>query len=209
VPFGEAWRTPVRVIESSGDGLALPGTVVALETERHVDVAAGDTVAAAGALRDRPGRVRGDPYRAVIRDAEVTIVARARGFWFRSGNALRRFVLDRLEPLAHRPPAGLLAGFLVGDTSRLPADAVDDLRSAGLTHYVAVSGSNVALFLAAWWLVVGPFGLDPRIRAATGLVVLGAFVVATRWEPSVVRAAAMAGVMLGGRVVGVLVDPWR
>jgi competence protein ComEC len=57
--------------------------------------------------------------------------------------------------------------------------------------------------------MIGPFGLDPRLRASLGLVALAVFVVVTRWEPSVVRAAAMAGVVLGGRILGLPVEPWR
>jgi competence protein ComEC len=41
-------------------------------------------------------------------------------------------------------PRGLLPGLVVGDTSRMPPQLVDDFRTAGLTHLVAVSGANVS-----------------------------------------------------------------
>ena len=82
------------------------------------------------------------------------------------------------------------------------------LRRSGLTHYVAVSGSNVALVLAAWWLIVAPLGAGVRLRAATGLMVLAVFVVVTRWESSVLRAATMASLVLGGRILSIPVDAW-
>ncbi|MDQ3782440.1 MAG: ComEC/Rec2 family competence protein, partial [Actinomycetota bacterium] len=171
-------------------------------------IAAGDLVAVDGAVADRSGRYRGHRYRASLEATTVTLVAPASGPFFGPGNLLRRTVLDSLA--AHRSEASaLVAGFLVGDTEGLPATSLDELRQAGLTHFVAVSGSNVAIFLAAWWLVIGPFGLDPRLRAGLGIVALGAFVVATRWEPSVIRAASMAGIVLMGRIVGLPVDPWR
>lgn len=40
-------------------------------------------------------------------------------------------------------PRGLLPGLVVGDTSRMPPQLIDDFRTAGLTHLVAVSGVNV------------------------------------------------------------------
>ena len=86
--------------------------------------------------------------------------------------------------------------------------ALEALRRSGLTHFVAVSGSNVALFLAGWWVLTAPFGLGPKRRAVFGFVALVVFVVATRWEASVVRAAVMAGIVLGGSAAGIAVDAW-
>ena len=65
-------------------------------------------------------------------------------------------------------------------------------EAAGLTHLLAVSGENVAFVLAA-------AGADPstaaapRTRALAALVVIGFFATVTRFEPSVLRASAMAG----------------
>ena len=71
-----------------------------------------------------------------------------------------------------------------------------------------MSGSNVALFLLAWWLATAPLARGPRTRAVLGMAGLAVFVVVTRWEPSVVRAAGMAGVVLVGKLAGVPVRPW-
>ena len=71
-----------------------------------------------------------------------------------------------------------------------------------------MSGSNVALFLAAWWVLTAPFGLGPKRRAVIGAVGLVVFVVATRWEASVVRASVMAGMVLGGAAAGIAIDAW-
>ena len=48
---------------------------------------------------------------------------------------------------------GLLPALVVGDTSRLPDELRADFRTVGLTHLTAVSGSNVAIVLAAVLLV--------------------------------------------------------
>ena len=49
---------------------------------------------------------------------------------------------------------------------------------------------------------------SPRLRSVLGLVGLVIFVVVTRWEPSVVRAAAMAGLILSGRALALPLDAW-
>jgi competence protein ComEC len=124
------------------------------------------------------------------------------------GNAFRSRVQSQIAAVGPSPEAALLKGFLIGDIAGLPEPDTDSLRRAGLTHFVAVSGSNVALVLGAWWLVLGPIGAGNRIRAVTGLIVLAVFVVATRWESSVIRAATMASLVLGGRAAGIVIDAW-
>ncbi|CAN5267374.1 hypothetical protein BH18ACT5_BH18ACT5_12490 [soil metagenome] len=123
-----------------------------------------------------------------------------------AGNALRRHVLRSLD--LGKPEEALLAGFLVGDTSKLAEDDKEALRASGLSHFVAVSGSNVAGFLLLFWIVLGPLGVGPRRRGVLGLIGLFVFAVATRWEPSVVRASVMAAVVLGARTMGFAVDSW-
>ena len=121
-------------------------------------------------------------------------------------------------------PRGLLPGLVVGDTSRMPPVLVDDFRTAGLTHLVAVSGANVAIvvgfvLLGARWL-----GARGRLLPVLGLLAILGFVVLARPQPSVLRAAVMGGVALLALATGrrrtsmgalgaavlllVLVDPW-
>ncbi|MEX2254815.1 MAG: ComEC/Rec2 family competence protein [Acidimicrobiia bacterium] len=93
---------------------------------------------------------------------------------------------DVLEPTER----ALVAGFLLGDTRDLPDPIVERFRDAGLSHLLAVSGANVAFVLA----LIGPLlrrtGRGTRLVATFAtLLVFGAM---TRWEPSVLRACAMA-----------------
>ena len=186
---------------------SFPGAPLAVVADDD-EAEAGDTVRVAGEGRSRPDMVRGDPVAGVIHAARVTRWAGSSNPLFVAGNGLRARVAAGLEGHQGDPAAALLAGFLIGDTSGLEPADTDALRRAGLTHYVAVSGSNVALFLAAWWLVAAPFAWNPRLRAVIGLVGLAVFVVVTRWEPSVVRAATMAGLVLGARIAGFPLDAW-
>lgn len=209
VPGGFGPLLMVSTIGDEAGGWPPPGIRVVVETEEPLPFAAGDVVRITGSLRDRPGRLRGESYRATVVRAEVTRLRGPDGPFFGVGNLLRAVILDRLDGEEHRTESALLAGFLVGDTSGLPEAELENLRRSGLTHFVAVSGSNVALFLGAWWLVAGPLRFGPRLRATSGLAALGVFVVATRWEPSVVRAATMAAIVLSGRLAGLPVDAWR
>jgi competence protein ComEC len=171
-------------------------------------VVAGDVVSVSGMVRAQPDLIRGDPVAGRITARSVTVQRGSASPVMAAGNAVRRRVQAQIGRLGVSAEAALLRGFLIGDIDDLPESDTESLRRAGLTHYVAVSGSNVALVLGAWWLVLGPTGAGSRTRAVTGLVVLAVFVVATRWEPSVIRAATMAALMLAGRALGVAVDAW-
>ena len=171
-------------------------------------VSAGEPVLVFGRARPADFRVRSGHVGGVIEAEGVVRLGSAANPLFRLGNHLRSQVLGGLRSVATRPEGALLSGFLIGDVRRLPESDVEALRLAGLSHFVAVSGSNVALFLLAWWLATAPLGWGPRGRSAAGLLGLGVFVVVTRWEPSVIRAATMAGIVLVGRIAGFPVRPW-
>lgn len=171
-------------------------------------VAAGEPVTVSGRLRPAAFRVRTGWVGAVMERVEVDRLGEAANPLLRIGNRLRRRVLGVMAGVAASPEGALVSGFLIGEVGGLPSADAEALRRAGLSHYVAVSGSNVALFLGAWWLVSGPLSWSPRRRALVGLVGLAVFVVVTRWEASVLRAAVMAGIVLGGRLRGAVIGPW-
>jgi len=208
----ERWGDPVVAIKPShlavdGGWRHWDGPRLSLAID-DLAITAGDRILVTGTITRRPGRVRGDPVAGVVSVRRVERLGGPDDPLFATGNLLRSRVHDGIEPFLPRPSAALLSGFLIGDVRDLPPADSDALRRTGLTHFVAVSGSNVALFLAAWWVAMGPLGWSPRLRAVLGILGLAVFVVATRWEPSVVRAAAMAGLVLGGRFAGVPVDGW-
>src|SRR5262249_30194594 len=143
-----------------------------------------------------------DPFEASLRwrhavgafaAHDLTAVHGARSLLLRVANDLRARVLAGHQEVPE-PQRALMAGFLLGDTSDLPEPGVDDFRASGLSHLVAVSGENVAFVL----ILAGPLlRRFPRFaRLAAGLGVLLVFGTMTRWEPSVLRACAMASCSL-------------
>lgn len=111
---------------------------------------------------------------------------------YRSANRLRRHITDGIQPM-HPGDRALFTGLVMGDDREQPRSMIDSFRASGLSHLVAVSGQNVAYVLAA----VGPWLRARRLamRLVLTCVVLSWFVVLTRAEPSVVRAAVMAGIV--------------
>ena len=97
---------------------------------------------------------------------------------------------------------GLLPGLVDGDTTALDPVLADRFRVAGLTHLVAVSGTNCSLLVGAVLLALRGLRVRPWVCAAAGAAVLALFVVVARPSPSVLRAALMAGVALVSLATG-------
>jgi competence protein ComEC len=98
-----------------------------------------------------------------------------------------------IERAAKHLPAddgALFRGLVVGDDRDQPPEMIDRFRASGLSHLTAVSGQNVAFVLAA----CGPLlrRLRPVGRLVVTLGLIAWFVTLTRFEPSIVRAGAMA-----------------
>jgi competence protein ComEC len=190
----------------AGTWVEWAGPSMLVSLREAAEVSARDEVVVKGLAVSRPGLARGDPYAGIIRNARVISVAPPSDVLFVAGNAIRGRIHAALA--GGGASSALLSGFLIGDVRELPAVDADQLRRSGLSHFVAVSGSNVALFLVLWWVIVAPFAFGPRRRAAAGLAGLAVFIVVTRWEPSVLRAAGMAGLLLVTRAIGVALTPW-
>jgi competence protein ComEC len=150
-------------------------------------------------------RVRSEGLlRVAERGSDVTALLSTRGTVQSRGSPSR---LQRIaaslrgglrRAVAPLPPAerGLLPGLVVGDVSALPPDLQDDFRTVGLTHLVAVSGTNVAVVLGAVLLLCVRFGVPLRLRPPLALLGLLGFVVLVRPSPSVLRAAVMGAIAL-------------
>ena len=119
----------------------------------------------------------------------------------------------------------LIPGMVLGDTSKQSPEFKNSMKRSGLTHLVAVSGANFALVSAfVLWMMQFLFARMKFRLSATALSLI-AFIALVRPSPSVLRAAAMAAVLLvaqgtkRGRdslpalgfamAAVVIIDPWQ
>ena len=130
------------------------------------------------------------------------------------------------EAVAPRSPAprALVPALVDGDDGGLADDVAADFRTAGLTHLLAVSGTNLTLIVGFLLVVARWCRVRAHVLLVVGLLGVVGFVLLARTEPSVLRAAVMGSVALvglgvqgrerGPRALGVavlvllLVDPW-
>jgi competence protein ComEC len=156
----------------------------------------------------------------------IVVDDRGRGhsaaWWWVSAQRVRQGVRNAVRDAP--PDARALVPALVdGDDRDLSDGVAEEFRRSGLTHLMAVSGTNLTIVLAMVLTVGAAVGLARRRRILVGLVAIVAFVLVARADPSVVRAGAMGlvglvALQVGGRgglralsvaVVALLfVDPW-
>jgi competence protein ComEC len=77
----------------------------------------------------------------------------------------------------------------------------DGFRRAGVYHVLAVSGFNVALLAGAVWALLRAAGGSRRVAAVSAMLVVVGFAAVVGPEPSVLRAAIMAVLILGAVVL--------
>ena len=147
---------------------------------------------------------------------------RPAAWWWEASERVRAGVR---HAVAHtgRDPSALVPALVDGDDQRISDEVREEFRRSGLTHLLAVSGTNLTIVLAVVLVLARSMGVPRRVLVVLGLVSVAGFVLLARPDPSVVRAAAMgvvglAALGLGSRgglrtlsvaIVALLfIDPW-
>lgn len=104
---------------------------------------------------------------------------------------VRESVESRIRELFPEPQASLAVGLLTGTRASFPQALTEDLRASGLTHIVAISGSNVAIVLVLLETLL--FWMPRRWRLWPLVGGIALFTLFTGASASVVRAGIMGG----------------
>ncbi|MGH3502531.1 MAG: ComEC/Rec2 family competence protein, partial [Nocardioidaceae bacterium] len=212
-------RVNARKVTGRGETTRVRSPLLVIGDRSWMSVHVGDHVQADGRLQV----AQGPDLSGVLMGHDAPQVTAPAGLVDRVVGRVRAGLVEAAQPLPAAEQA-LVPALVDGDDSTMPEQVADDFRTTGLTHLLAVSGSNLTLVLGfvlfvARWCGVRAYGLR-----VVGLCAVVFFVLLARPEPSVLRAAAMgvvalAGMSAGGRrrgiralcvavVVLVLLDPW-
>ena len=196
VPAGEGMRAPVRAQGRRYEAWAYGRAARDLGGRL-----AGDRIVISGSVR--PIQPLPD-YQAARHIANRLSIDRINSHRegsppYRLANWLRRTIASGAESLDDDRHS-LLTGLSYGDDRYQSPVLSDDFRAAGLTHLLAVSGQNVAFVLILARPLIKRF--DYRGRWVLTLGVIGFFALVTRFEPSVLRATAMAAIAATATLLG-------
>lgn len=199
--------SPRVAVQTSADAIAVAGrraradgdVLVLGPAQQWRDVLPGQRVSLDGALL--PPLDRGSMSITLFARTPPALLG-SPPWWQRAAGHIR----SSLRSASSGLPAdarGLLPGLVDGDTTGLDPVLAEHFRLAGLTHLVAVSGTNCSILIGCVLLVLRRFGVRTWICGVAGAVVLLVFVAVARPSPSVLRAALMAAIALaalaGGR----------
>ncbi|HEU5038692.1 MAG TPA: ComEC/Rec2 family competence protein [Nocardioides sp.] len=203
-------RVEVRRVSGRGATYATRAPVLVLGDSRWSTVPLGSTVAASGRLSPADG----DDLAAVLGARGPPEVTADPDAWWDAAAAVRSSIRDAV---AHRPAAqrALVPALVDGDDAEVDTGLADDFRTTGLTHLLAVSGTNLTLVVGCLLLLARWCGVRGRWLYVVGAAGIVGFVLLARTEPSVLRAAVMGTVALfamgtdgrrrGARTLGVAV----
>lgn len=106
------------------------------------------------------------------------------------------------------PDSGaLVAGLAIGDDSALSNQMLTRMKILSLTHLTAVSGANCAIVIGGVFLLLKRAGSRRFVTLTLSLLALAFYVAVVGFEPSVIRAAIMASVVLLCAFAGRRVPP--
>jgi competence protein ComEC len=165
----------------------------------------------------------GKPFAGYLRFLEPPVLIESAPRYQMLASQLRAGLHESLR-LSSRAAQGLVPGLALGDSSALTPELADQMKAAGLTHLIAVSGTNVTLLIVVVLALLRKFRVNRNWQYLATVFALLAFVVLVRPQPSVLRATVMGLVALAATysksnrspvpalslavIVLVAMDPW-
>lgn len=176
---------------------------------RFASVAYGDRLLITGTLTAPPVFAHFD-YReylarrgihVLLRADQTTLMAHDRGNPLLSAllavkAQARRAILASLP----EPHASVLQGILLGDHSDIPDDLEEAFNRTSTSHILVISGYNLTVVAAIFGGMVRQSRWSWR-RTASVLAGIAVYTLLVGAEPSVVRAAIMAGIVIFGQAI--------
>ncbi|MEW9701553.1 DNA internalization-related competence protein ComEC/Rec2 [Paenibacillus sp. SI8] len=124
----------------------------------------------------------------------------------RWNDALRDALSRRMDQIFPASQAGFMKSMLIGMQDDLDPERFQQFSELGLTHILAISGLNVAVFLGVCIWVMRRFKLAKETYLLIAMLLLPFYILVTGASPSIVRAGLMAIVALYAARKGLMKD---
>lgn len=157
-------------------GEAMPARVRLSIRMAGVDIAPGETLRLRGRLLPPPEPVEpgGFDYARQVWFQSLggvgyaftapVVVAPAPGDWATWLTALRAKITTRVQTGIGGAAGAISAALITGEQRSIPQQAIEDLRNAGLSHVLSISGLHMVLFGGSlFWLVRAGLALAPAL----------------------------------------------
>lgn len=125
------------------------------------------------------GTIKVNKYKLISNDTENIIYI------------LQNVISEKFKKLFSQNEAGILKGMLIGDTAGITDEVTESFKNSGITHLLAVSGSNVALVIIIVKTIFSSL-FGKRHLNIFAIIFIIFFVFLAGGSPSVMRAGLMA-----------------
>jgi competence protein ComEC len=198
----------IRVLAANHDGRR-----VGLPTHCRLEVRSGAVAAELpppGAEVEALARPRGEPARPLLvvdsprllaSPGAVRLLPLARDRLARALLGAAGTDVDRIRA------AELAAALALGRRDLIPRERREHWRRSGFAHLLAVSGLHVGIVGGAIFLIVALGGAGPRLTRLLALLAVPGYALLAGSAPPAMRAALMAVIFLGARLLGRAVLP--
>lgn len=102
---------------------------------------------------------------------------------------MREYLQSQISHIFLEPEASLGSAMLFNQGGTMPQDVIDHFRITGVTHVLAISGSNITLLVALLLLALVPFHIRPWWRSLWLLILLWLYIFLIDKPVSAVRAS--------------------
>ncbi|MGX4586898.1 ComEC/Rec2 family competence protein [Paenibacillus chitinolyticus] len=123
--------------------------------------------------------------------AALTSPRQAADRLLRTTDALRGYLGSRIDEIFTPGQAGFMKSMLIGLTDDMDPGRYSQFSNLGLTHILAISGLNVAVFLGVLIWVLKRLGLPKETYLLVAVFLLPLYILLTGASPSIVRAGLM------------------
>jgi competence protein ComEC len=187
----------------SGNTIPVSGRILINHYDQWPRFQYGDAVTVSGKL-EQPGEFEDFSYEnylkrydihAVMYHSQIQMIHNGSSLsFYRPLYAVKTAFENRINQLLPEPHASLLAGLLTGSRRGIPEDLTEDFNATGLTHIIAISGTNITIILA----IIGSllFWLPLKWRFLPSVIAITCFTLFVGASSSVVRAAIMGSLGL-------------
>lgn len=114
---------------------------------------------------------------------------------------LKRHIIAAIRKALPAKSAGMLCAMLLGDTDYLDEAIVDNFRTTGIAHLLAVSGLHMSLLTCALSELLRRLKCSPKLNTVITMAFILLFMAVTGFSPSVTRAGFMHLMALISRLI--------
>lgn len=115
--------------------------------------------------------------------------------------ALRGRIINVMDASLPKDQAGLLSGMLIGYEGGLDKTTKENFSDSGLSHLMAVSGTNVAFIILPFVFLFKKLHINLKTGNLILIAILVVFTCVAGFSASVLRAVIMAVVLLTGQII--------